>query len=294
MRNGREGITGELLYDTNKLGVCAGKVQLLREAVSKWALKTFTESGDLCDFGPILSFCFVKNTLELRDIGSEGFIGRLLDRKETVLCFLNLIRVVVHTAKGVENCIIVVNTGITLGGELRKNHSLNLASEIEVDVVELSYRISYGGSVDSELGTDRGIPRIVFHYETGELLGIGEGGFWSFRRRRGRRRRRLYGRWSLYGESLLERELKALNFITKVVDSRWEFCTKLYTKLLNLIHFDEDQGRKQGEKNCTSTLCLGSGEMKKNPGRKSGGGVCKSRRVQTVSRAQLTECPGAA
>jgi anaerobic ribonucleoside-triphosphate reductase len=39
-----------------------------------------------------------------------------------------------------ERVLYEVNTGITLGGELRKNHSLNLASEIEVDVVELSYR----------------------------------------------------------------------------------------------------------------------------------------------------------
>jgi hypothetical protein len=42
----------------------------------------------------------------------------------------------------------IVNTGITRGGELRKNYSLNLASEIKVDVVKLSYRISYSGSVD--------------------------------------------------------------------------------------------------------------------------------------------------
>lgn len=196
----REGVTGELLYDTNKLGVYTGKVQLLRKAVSKWALKTFAESGDLYNFGLILSFCFIKNTLELSDISSERSIGRLLNRKETVLYFLNLIRIIVYIAKGVENYIIVVNTGITRGGELRKNYSLNLASEIKVDVVKLSYRISYSGSVDSELSTDRGIPRIVFHYKTSKLLGIGEGGFWPFRRRR----RGLCGRWSLYGESLLE------------------------------------------------------------------------------------------
>lgn len=72
--------------------------------------------------------------------------------------------------------MVVVDTEVTRGCELWRNYSLNLTLEIEKYVVELSYGISDGGSVDSELCMDRGIPRVVLNWLTYELLWISERG----------------------------------------------------------------------------------------------------------------------
>ena len=60
-----------------------------------------------------------------------------------------------------------------------------------------------------------------------------------------------------------------------------------------MIYFDEDQVRKQGEKKSHWHLMLGKWRKEEKSGEGIRGGVL-IRRVQTVSRTQLAESPGAA
>ena len=64
-----------------------------------------------------MTFGFVENSFELSDISGDR-IGFLLNRKETIFGFLNLIRIIVNAAELIENCIKIVYAGITCDSEL--------------------------------------------------------------------------------------------------------------------------------------------------------------------------------
>jgi hypothetical protein len=71
---------------------------------------------------------FVEVALELSDISSER-IGVLLKIKKAILCFLDLIRVIVNAGKLIKNCVVVVVARGLRIRELRENYRLNLAIE---------------------------------------------------------------------------------------------------------------------------------------------------------------------
>ena len=88
-----------------------------------------------------MAVSFVEVALELSDISGER-IGFLLEVKKAIFCFLDLIRVIVNAGKLLKNCIMVVVAGALSVRKLRKNYSLDLAIEVEVDVVGLGSSVT--------------------------------------------------------------------------------------------------------------------------------------------------------
>jgi len=125
----------------------------LSKSVFECLRESIEEVINLNDVWIILALSFVQNTFEFSKI-CVYTISPLFNVYQLRCSFTCLIRVEVYTRKLIEDRLIVLNSRFLCLYELRKNHCLNSAFEVEINVVELGYIASNSLTVHSQLCLD--------------------------------------------------------------------------------------------------------------------------------------------